>query len=126
VFVLDVAVAARKTSFGSACYVVVAACAPAVAGVVYVQLAAERDGFNGGEILREPFVGEHMARTENTANLHERGTHAHRPRHVRAFWRSWLARLEGGFISRVTLGTVGALWRLQTCRCNGASRVIHK
>jgi hypothetical protein len=41
-------------------------------------------------------------------------TRAHRPRHVRAFWRSWLARLEGGFHSRVTLGAVGALRRF--CR----------
>jgi hypothetical protein len=46
--------------------------------------------------------------------MHERQTHAHRPRHARNFWRSWLARLEVGFISRVILGAVGALWRLQT------------
>jgi hypothetical protein len=41
-------------------------------------------------------------------------TRAHRPRHVRAFWRSWLARLDDGFISRVTLGAVGALRRFLT------------
>jgi hypothetical protein len=26
--------------------------------------------------------------------------------------------LEGGFISRDTLGAVGALWRSASCRCN--------
>jgi len=41
-------------------------------------------------------------------------TRAHRPRHMRAFWRIWLPQLDGDFISRVTLGAVGALWRFTT------------
>jgi hypothetical protein len=57
---------------------------------------------------------------ENT--LHERETRARRQCHVRAFWRIWLAQLDGGFNSRVTLGAVGALWRSQTFRRDRKTR----
>lgn len=48
--------------------------------------------------------------------MHERGTRARQPRHVRDFWRSWLAQLEAVFISRVGSGVVGVLRRLAQSR----------
>jgi len=48
--------------------------------------------------------------------MQEPQTRAHRPRHVRDFWRTWLARLEGGFISRGASGAVGILRRLARVR----------
>jgi len=46
----------------------------------------------------------------------QRGTHARRPRHVRGFLASWLAQLDGGFISRAASGVVGVLMRSLPCR----------
>jgi len=44
--------------------------------------------------------------------MQEPQTRAHRPRHVRAFWRTWLAQVKGSFLSRGASGAVGILRRL--------------